>query len=298
MAPNRPPGFIGSDYPFAGQAGDEPDNPLREHVPGHIGDEVELDAGSPKPGGSSGGGASTTGELNIVAEFPNPWSSNPTKELQQLAAKKWWPGTVDFQGVAGSGAVVVADVWTFLLTIIKFAKPISRLNFFSHGMPGFLSCKGTIDPSGDSVSFDNDPDTKWTQIFGKPKAIVDPYAKTWGVEGENPDTILQINKQDVTLRAVRSKFAAGAVIWLYICNSAVDTLPLQQFANVFQATVKGFTKEVVYCVGTPAELKARKHKVTINTENDPEKSCQKQSESDFRKLDSHSTVRTVSPKTP
>ena len=81
-----------------------------------------------------------------------------------------------------------------------------------------------------------------------PKAILDPFAKTWGDIGQNSGTVsLTVNGTSFTLDDVRKKFAADATIWLYLCHGASDPRLFQEVANTFQVTAKGFTKEIVYC---------------------------------------------------
>jgi hypothetical protein len=298
MAPNRTPGPLGTDPPLGDDGPGDDSGLLGDGFPpGAVGTEVPVGAGEPEPV-SSGSAAPESGdavELNLVGSYPNPWAGNFARELDQLATKKkWWPGTIDFKGVAGAGSIEVKTAWDFLFAILDAKKPIRRLNFFSHGKTGEISFRGTIAPSGDSVSFDQAEDAHWTQIFGRTKALVDPYAKQW-TETET-DLRVTVNKRQFSLDEVRAKFVRGAVIWLYVCFGATDPLLTQQVANTFQVTAKGFSLPVVYCVDE-VTLKSRKHRLGLQTTKEPMDSCARAVD-DFHKLDSDTNVRTTPPKKP
>lgn len=234
-------------------------------------------------------------ELSLVGDFPNPFRGNAKAELDQVTKGLWFPSTDDFRVVGGS-SIVVTDAFSFLLEIMKANKPITRLNFFSHSVTGIIAMQGTIDPAG-SVALGTVQNATWTQIFGKTKAIVDPYAKIWGDEGANSGTsTISVGNVTFTLDAVRAKFASDAVFWLYLCHGASDPMLMQQAANVFQVTTKGFNFAIVYCVpsGFPAD---RHHKLAPQTTPAPVDSCPNAVDN-FHKLDSDSTVRTLTPKKP
>ena len=160
-----------------------------------LGRPASLTQNAPKPGLQGSGarpgpigfvspqqmptGPQTTQELNLVGDFPKPASWTPQKELQQIHADKWFPSALDFLAVAGSGSVAIADTWDFLLKIVKAPNKISRLNVFSHGSTSLIALQGEILADGGNVILAPKPDTSWTQVFAA-KAILDPFAKTWG----------------------------------------------------------------------------------------------------------------------
>jgi len=242
-------------------------------------------------------------ELNLVGNYPIPtaWSNNPAKEAALAAKSTWFPSTEDFKAVAG-GNVVVADTWEFLLQVFKAAKTIQRLNFFSHGKTGVISCEGTILPDGSNVNFSSKPDAEWGQIFGNPNAIAMPYStdsggnERWGTVGEKSSAKLKLNGTTLSLDDVRAKFTSDAVIWLYVCHAASDPMLAQQIANAFQVTVKGFNRAIVYCVqpGFPAN---RKHKLVVQTTAKPEDSCPKAVDN-FHKLDNDPNITSRTPRKP
>jgi hypothetical protein len=296
MAGAQTPGFPGQD-PLADRV--ESGGVFGGAAPPVLtGSEIALDTKDketkPKPAPVQGG------ELNLVGSFPNPWAGDPAKEKAQVAADAWFPSTPDFKAVAGASSIEVSSAWAFMLEIMKFGKQIQRLNFFSHGITGLICFKGAIALDGKSVTLDTSDDAKWSQIFGKTKAIVDPYAKDppdgWGVTGENSGDKITVGNKSFSLDDVRAKFTNDAVIWLYLCHGASDPLLMQQAANTFQVTVKGFDKTLVYCV--PANFPIdRKHKLVPQTTTKPADSCPN-AVSDFRQLDSHANVRSVTPKKP
>ena len=252
---------------------------------------VEQQKDQPKPQPRP---TATGMELNLAGSFPNPFRSDPTGERDQIGKKLWFPSTDDFV-VVGAPAVVVTDAWSFLLEILKASRPITRLNFFSHSITGVIAMQGTIDKAG-SVALGTVQDATWTQILGNTKAIVDPYAKTWGTVGENSGSAsITVNNVRITLDAVRAKFASDALFWMYLCKGASDPMLFQQVANTFQVTTKGFDSAIVYCA--PSNFPAsRKHTVTPQTTPDPDNSCP--GELDFHKLDGHARVRVAAPKKP
>jgi hypothetical protein len=236
--------------------------------------------------------AAQTQELNLVGDFPKPTSWTPQKELQLIGAKTWFPSTDDFLAVAGRGSVAITNTWDFLLKIVKAPKQISRLNFFSHGIFGQICLQGVILPDGSNVIVSTQPDTAWTQVFAS-KAIMDPFAKTWGSQGENSGSVtMTVNNTTFSLDTVRKKFTADATIWLYLCHSSGDPRLFQEVANTFQVTAKGFKGEIVYCA-QPGFPTNRKHKIAVT----PTDACTG-GDTDFKKLDKDPTLQTATPQKP
>jgi hypothetical protein len=235
-------------------------------------------------------------ELSLVGSYPKPASWTAAKEKQLIAAGKWFPHTLDFKGVAGSGSIEVTSAWDFLLKIVQAKSSISRLNFFSHATTGLIAIEGTVLDDGSNVMLSGG-DGGWTQIISaKPGAIADPYAGTWGSFGENSGAVVTVGTTNLTLNDVRAKFSTDAAIWLYLCHGASDPNLFQEIANTFQVTVKGFTKELGYCAPSNFPT-SRKHKVAVVTTPKPADSCPN-AVADFHGLDTNANVRTASPKKP
>jgi hypothetical protein len=259
-----------------------------------VGSAVPLDTPAPAAAAKA-----ATVELNLVGSFPKPGTWTAAKEKQLIGADTWFPHTLDFKAVAGSGSLEVTSVWDFLLKIVQAKSLISRLNFFSHATTGLIAIEGKLLDDGSNVQLaTTGTDGKWTQIIsGKSGPIMDPYAGTWGTFGENSGSVsVTVGATPITLAAVRAKFAADATIWLYLCHGASDPNLFQQVANTFQVTAKGFTKELLYCA--PANFPtSRKHRVAVLTTAKPADSCGS-GVLDFHGLDSNSNVRTATPRKP
>jgi hypothetical protein len=262
----------------------------RGKKPGPIGSNAP-----PQPSPSNPA-AATTQELNLVGNFPKPGSWTAKKELDLIHAKTWFPSTLDFLLVAGTGSIAIADTWDFCLKIVAAPKKISRLNFFSHGTFSLIALQGEIADDGAKVQLATNPDTGWTQVHFA-KAILDPFAKTWGDVGQNSGSVsLTFGGTSFTLDDVRKKFASDATIWLYLCKGAADPRLFQEVANTFQVTTKGFTHEIVYCA--PGDFPtSRKHKIAVVTTSDPFDSCPN-GDTDFKKLDTNANLRTAQPQKP
>jgi hypothetical protein len=154
--------------------------------------------------------------------------------------------------------------------------------------------EGVIAEDGSSVSLaKSGGDGGWTQVHAGTGSIIDPYAGIWGDHGENSSATISVDSTTLSLDMVRAKFSEQAEMWLYLCHGAADPKLFQQIANTFQVTVKGFTKELVYCA--PSDFPAnRKHKVGVLTTAKHIDSCPN-AVTDFHQLDNHNNVRTKSP---
>ncbi len=295
MAGSRVPGPLGTEGSATPDAGDS--GLLGGgSAPGPVAGVIPLDTPLPT---SPARAPAQARELNLVGSFPKPASWTPDKEKQLIAPGNdhWFPHTLDFKAVAGTGSLEIASAWDFLLKIVQAKAPISRLNFFSHATTGLVAMEGTILDDGSNVLLaPSGTDGRWTQIIsGRAGAIVDPYAGTWGTFGENSGSVkITVGTTQFTLDEVRAKFVKGATIWLYLCHGATDPNLFQEIANTFQVTAKGFTQEVLYCAPSNFPT-SRQHKVNILTTTKPIDSCPN-AVSDFHGLDSHSNLRTAAPK--
>jgi hypothetical protein len=218
-------------------------------------------------------------EMNLLGSFPKPSSWTAVKERKLIQSKSWFPHSLDFNEVMGTGSIEIADPMDFLLKIFESNDPVKRLNFFSHGSTGFVGCSGSIADDGSNVSMTSG----WTQVIGNKRMIADPYAKFWGATGQNSKTKHQIGTKTFSLDDVRKK-VANAEIWFYVCNGGSDPKLQQCIANAFQTVVKAFSKQITF--HAPANFPAsRKHEVSVSSEKFK----------DFRKLDKDSIVRTHKP---
>jgi len=287
MAGSRMPGPLGMSGDAEESQGLESGVLGASAQPGPIGNEgIPLDAPAP----AAPKAADTGVELNLVANYPKPASWTLAKEKELIGANTWFPHSLDFQAVAGKGSQVISSPEDFLLKIIQTKGSINRLNFFSHGVTGKIAMSGTMDPNGQFVTLD----TGWTGVIGA-KRIADPYAKTWGDSGEDSGSVkIQVGGTSFSLDDVRAKFTSTAEIWLYICHGGTDPMLLQNISNTFQATVKGFTKIIVYCAPQNFPT-SRNHKVATKTTEKASDSCPS-AVSDFHQLTVNVTA--ASPKKP
>lgn len=255
-------------------------------LPGPVGNQAEgqldVEAQEKKP-------AATGTELNLVGSYPLPDGWTPEKEKELIGKDNWFPHTKDFLEVAGRGSKEITSPEDFLLKIIEASGQISRLNYFSHGVSGKIATSGKVDPAGQFCTLD----TGWTSVIGG-KRIADPYAKTWGDDGENSGSVrITVGRRTFSLDDVRAKFTSDAELWLFICHGGSDPQLLQNISNAFQVKVKAFSKIIVYCA--PSNFPAsRKHRVNVQTGAKPSDSCPG-AVSDFHQL---SSDRGASPRKP
>lgn len=244
-------------------------------VGNQAGDQLDADAQEKKP-------AATGSELNLVGSYTKPKDWTAAKEKELIGKDTWFPHTEDFLAVAGRGSKEITSPEDFLLKIVEARGQVSRLNYFSHGVTGKIATSGEVDPTGKSCSLD----TGWTQVIGA-KRIADPYAKTWGDNGENSGSVkITVGTRSFSLDDVRAKFTSDAELWLYICHGGADPMLLQNIANTFQVRVKAFSKIVVYCA--PANFPAsRQHRINTLTGAKPSDSCPS-AVNDFHQLSSDS----------
>lgn len=275
----------------AGMSGPEPGNSQSGllgggELPGPVGNQAELqleaDAQEKKP-------AATGTELNLVGSYPKPAEWTAAKEKELIGKDSWFPHTLAFLAVAGRGSKEITSPEDFLLKIIEASGQISRLNYFSHGVSGKIATSGTVDPAGQFCTLD----TGWTSVIGG-KRIADPYAKTWGDDGENSGSVkITVGRRSFSLDEVRAKFTSDAELWLFICHGGADPQLLQNISNAFQVKVKSFSKIIVYCA--PSNFPAsRQHRVNVLTGSKPSDSCPG-AVSDFHQL---SSDRGASPRKP
>lgn len=255
-------------------------------VPGPLGNQ----AGIPLDGGAGEKEPTATGiELNLVGSYPRPQSWTNAKELELIRADSWFPHTLDFLAVAGKGSKEIKSPEDFLLKIIEANGQIGRLNFFSHGVTGMISTSGQVDPKGTACYLESG----WTQVIGETR-IADPYAKTWGDDGENSGSVkITVGDKSFSLDDVRAKFASDAELWLFICHAGADPNLLKNISNTFQVRVRSFSGIIVFCArdSFPA---SRRHRVNVNTGGTLKQSCDS-AFSDFHEL---SSDRSATPRKP
>jgi len=211
-------------------------------LPGPLG-LGEPDDSTPVPlqGGKPSGPTTKTVELNIVADFPNPYGGL-AKEVDAIKNRRWGPTTDDFTDIvvnalkcdsfAGFGAAI-------LLTSQgkeRSKGSIRRINLFTHANPDLIAFKGTVKPLTIGVDV----------LLEVGSGLNSTALQTWNGQGfflEDPAT-----KKHYTLADMQARFTGkSAEIWLYACHSGVDGALVQEIASTFQVTVIGFTDAIAYC---------------------------------------------------
>jgi hypothetical protein len=182
-----------------------------------------------------------TVELNIVADFPNPYGGL-AKEVDAIKNRRWGPTTDDFTDIvvnaltcdsfAGFGAAI-------LLSSQGKERPkasIRRINLFTHANSDLIAFKGTVKPLSIGVDVQLEVGS----------GLNSTALQTWNGQGfflEDPAT----NKH-YTLADIQARFTGkSAEIWLYACHSGADGALVQEIASTFQVTVIGFKDAIAYC---------------------------------------------------
>lgn len=216
-------------------------------------------------------------ELNVVADFPNPYGGL-AKEVQAIKDGRWGPTIDDFNAVVTNG--LQCDSFARFGAAILFSaqgkerppKSVRRVNVFTHSNPDLIAFKGTVKPLSLGVDV----------LLEVASGLNSSVLQTWNGQGfflEDPKT----NKK-YTLDAIRARFTGkDTEIWLYACHSGVDGTLVQEIADTFQVSVIGFRDAIAYCPSfTESPLSIDRKHIGIKT-------CSN-STTDFRTL-SAGTVR-------
>jgi hypothetical protein len=171
--------------------------------------------------------------LNLLGDFVNPWKATPDKEKALIATKqKWHPGSDSWVEVYGATTTTKINSLSSFLGVIQNQKThsIERINLFSHGNFGLIAFSGTIVESDVMLRTDTALDLRI--------ADTDPIP-------------LESNKvQDsfgTMARKLQNRFTDNAEMWLFLCNSGTDEELLQDIANAFHVTARGFSHQVWVC---------------------------------------------------
>jgi hypothetical protein len=158
----------------------------------------------------------------------------------------WYPDREDMTRVARAGfkrraeVSIVQSVSSLFALITRSRTAVDRLNVFSHGAPGLVSLRGTVEPPGQVHS-------------GR---VVMPTGPDDGFSIARMPTL--INRPEVD--AVRKRFARKASVYLYVCDSGsrAGQSPAGQspellghIARLFQARAVGLATVMGYYVDNP-----------------------------------------------
>jgi Domain of unknown function (DUF4157) len=205
-----------------------------------VGNDIVFGAGFYAPS-TPGGGRLLAHELTHVMQqagsndlvqrdliygsgYPNPFAGKPADETAAASKdpREWFPSSVDFAETAklsggGTGRATLAD----LLAQIRGHSPgsVTDIDLIGHANADLFALGGTI--TRHSVS---------------------------GTQGGTIGAT-QLAKAQPDIEAVRDRFAAGAHITLYGCNSGASGSLLQAISTAFKVCARGFKDPIDWCLG-------------------------------------------------
>jgi hypothetical protein len=187
-------------------------------------------------------------ELNVIGSgFPYPW--DPWEERKHYDKGTWSPSSETFARAYGPNAFVhdANSFHAFLGLIETYTEgSIKRINVASHGNRGLIAFEGTINTG--TVTLTEKTGIDLAKMNTQPRML-----ERGTTEKESLGAIAH---------RLRNRFTTGAEIFFYLCNSGVDMELLQEIANAFQVTVKGFREQIWFCpkpgkvLGEPAIVRA------------------------------------------
>lgn len=197
---------------------------------------LQVKVGVPPSGGAK--------ELNLVGQFEWDTAMSDDDLLQELAANRWEPGTLDFSAIPG-GTVAVTPTFGNMLGAIFIQPPgsISRLNLFTHANKDLIGFSGQIQRRtvGRADVMIN------TNSFGDNLTAMDPTSMN---NLNQPGVFFEIGsgnqKKKVTVAEIRTRFAENAIIVLYACHTGQLKSFVKSIATFFNTKVIGFTINVAY----------------------------------------------------
>jgi hypothetical protein len=163
-------------------------------------------------------------DLFYGSGYPNPFAGKPAEEAAaaQKTPREWFPSSVDFHETATlSGGGKGLATLTGLLTEIggKSAGSITDIDLIGHANADLFALGGTI--------------TR-TSVTGS-------AAGTIGAT--------QLAKVQPQIDKVRDRFASGAHITIYGCDSGASGTLLQAISMAFKVCARGFKDPITWCLG-------------------------------------------------
>lgn len=171
--------------------------------------------------------------LNLVADFPNPWSSTAA-EIEAIKKNAWTPSSDDFAALVSRSYTVKHFHQLIGLVVRQQKASVERVNIFTHSNPDLIAFSGTITPR--STFADVSLNTRSALSLDQLEKIT---SLTWFKVGKS--------KRTYTMQDVRARFTKNALVVFYSCKSAMDARLLQEFANKFHVTAMGFKEKICYC---------------------------------------------------
>jgi hypothetical protein len=175
----------------------------------------------------------TTRIITAVGDFPYPWSSEQ-EEIEKIGEDLWFPSTRDFiaavqnsrAAAARKGPVPIVSSSEAFIFLILNQPPgsISRINLVTHGASSSIGMKGRV--TAGAVFFDDELDVGTFQQLLEFGIIFKGKHVEWA--------------------EVERRFAANAEIVIYACNVGLSESFLQEIADFFLVTVRGFDHALHY----------------------------------------------------
>jgi hypothetical protein len=193
-------------------------------------------------------------EITVVGHFPNPWK-DAKEEIKAIKSGIWSPSTDDFIAVERNSrkkgskkpTLVVDSVEAFIHLILdQPVGSIKRINILTHGNENWIAFSGEIEEG--NVSFDEVLDI--STLRGMLLHGIEYRGKHVGWE------------------QVESRFGRNAEIVVYACKAAVGETLLQDVANFFDVTVKGFTTELKYRFTDAEAVIRHRNEITVDGKKD------------------------------
>ena len=163
--------------------------------------------------------------LMFGSGYPNPYA-NDSEEASSFKAGTWMPSSIDFGATAGlSGGGTAVATLDGLFTEIQSAgmHSIETLGLIGHGAGGGFGFSGDI-----SVS---------------PEPMV-------GISEKERITSQSLQSRWRAILFSRDRFAEGAVLTLYSCNSGADQTFLDDLSQAFGVCARGFKSGILWCVAS------------------------------------------------
>jgi hypothetical protein len=199
--------------------------------------------------------AGGTREITVVGDFPKPWA-NAREEIAAIKEDLWFPSTDDFIAVERNSrkkkrgpTPIVDSVESFIHLILdQPAGSIKRINIITHGNGSKIAFSGEIDKEG-AVFFDEELDVDTLRGMLR-----------HGIEYRG---------KHVEWNQVARRFARDAEIVVFACKAAINETLLQDVAEYFEVTVRGFTAELHYHVTfTEARGVIHRNEITVDGKKD------------------------------
>ena len=197
-------------------------------------------------------------EITIVANFPDPYAMpNTQAERDQAKIGKWAPSRRDFMAVAAidtpqpARAIFEVSSWLEMLSAILFLEPlrpdssafraaqsVKRVNIISHGNPGLIAMRGTVDTQGNVLL---NTRAQGADLLSGPIDVDAVQAAS------NPS--LQLANGKPLALSLRDRFSPDGEIQLLACHTGMagSILLMAELKKLFKVKIRAFSDVIAYC---------------------------------------------------